>query len=255
VLGLLAARARECSRRVPARTDRLRCAGLLCRQGQLQPRRADVLARRGAGFDIVSAGELKRVLNAGADPRRIVFSGVGKTAAEMELALNTGILCFNVESAAELERLERVAGALARPRRSACASIRTSTPDAPLYLDRPQGKQVRRRLRRRAGALPAGRRLANLEVSGIDCHIGSQLLDAAPFAEALDKLLLLVDQLAATVSCCITSTSAAASASATVTKMRRRQAYLQPMLEKLKGRQLRSCSNPVAAWLAMRACC
>ena len=74
----------------------------------------DVLARRGAGFDIVSAGELKRVLAAGADPRQIVFSGVGKTAAEMELALTIGILCFNVESAGELERLNAVAGKLGR---------------------------------------------------------------------------------------------------------------------------------------------
>jgi diaminopimelate decarboxylase len=86
----------------------------------------NLLARRGAGFDIVSEGELRRVLNAGADPRQIVFSGVGKTAREMELALDIGILCFNVESAAELERLDGVAAASARPHRSACASIRMS---------------------------------------------------------------------------------------------------------------------------------
>jgi diaminopimelate decarboxylase len=118
----------------------------------------DVFARRGAGFDIVSAGELKRVLTAGADPRKIVFSGVGKTAAEMELALGTGILCFNVESAAELERLDAVA---ARAGKKAPISLRVN-PDvdakhSPLYLDRPQGKQVRRRLRRRASVVPACR--------------------------------------------------------------------------------------------------
>ncbi len=74
----------------------------------------DVFARRGAGFDIVSAGELKRALAAGADRQKIVFSGVGKTAGEIELALSTGILCFNVESAAELERLDALAGKLGR---------------------------------------------------------------------------------------------------------------------------------------------
>ena len=74
----------------------------------------NVFARCGAGFDIVSAGELKRVLAAGADPKKVVFSGVGKTAGEMEFALKTGILCFNVESAPELERLNEVAGHLGK---------------------------------------------------------------------------------------------------------------------------------------------
>ena len=157
----------------------------------------DVLARRGAGFDIVSAGELKRVLAAGADPQRIVFSGVGKTAAEMELALNTGILCFNVESAPELERLNAVAGRLGK---SAPISLRVNSDvDAGTHPYISTGLKENkfgvaydeaRALYRQAAALP------HLDVSGIDCHIGSQLLDAAPFAEALDKLLVLVDQLA-----------------------------------------------------------
>jgi diaminopimelate decarboxylase len=85
----------------------------------------DVFARRGAGFDIVSGGELRRALAAGADPRRIVFSGVGKTAAEMELALAAGILCFNVESAGRTRPSHAVAGRLGQRRRSACASIPT----------------------------------------------------------------------------------------------------------------------------------
>jgi diaminopimelate decarboxylase len=159
----------------------------------------DVLARRGAGFDIVSAGELKRVLAAGADPRQIVFSGVGKTAAEMELALTIGILCFNVESAGELERLNAVAGKLGKDGADQPAGQSgRRCPDAPLCLDRSQGKQVRRRLRRRAGALPAGsapgatsKSAASTATSDRSCsilHLSS---------EALDKVLVLVDQLAA----------------------------------------------------------
>ncbi|MBL8406361.1 MAG: diaminopimelate decarboxylase, partial [Candidatus Accumulibacter sp.] len=158
----------------------------------------DVFARRGAGFDIVSAGELKRVLTAGADPRKIVFSGVGKTAAEMELALGTGILCFNVESAAELERLDAVA---ARAGKKAPISLRVN-PD----VDAKTHPYISTGLKEnKFGVACADARalyrhaatLANLEITGIDCHIGSQLLHAAPFEEALDKLLLLIDQLTA----------------------------------------------------------
>ncbi len=158
----------------------------------------DVLARRGAGFDIVSAGELKRVLAAGADPRKIVFSGVGKTSAEMELALGIGILCFNVESAAELERLNAVAESAGK---KAPISLRVN-PD----VDAKTHPYISTGLKEnKFGVACAEARalyrhattLANLDITGIDCHIGSQLLHAAPFAEALDKLLLLVDQLAA----------------------------------------------------------
>lgn len=158
----------------------------------------DVFARRGAGFDIVSGGELKRALAAGANPQQIVFSGVGKSAAEMELALETGILCFNVESPAELERLATVAGALGK---TAPVSLRVN-PDVDAgthpYISTglKENKfgiayQDARALYRRAARLP------NLRIIGIDCHIGSQLLDPAPFAEALDKILALLDQLAA----------------------------------------------------------
>ncbi|HMW80646.1 MAG TPA: alanine racemase, partial [Accumulibacter sp.] len=157
----------------------------------------DVLARRAAGFDIVSGGELQRVLAVGARPDRIVFSGVGKTSAEMAAALTAGILCFNVESAAELERLDAVAGRLGK---TAPVSLRVNPDvDARTHPYISTGLKENkfgvayaeaRQLYRQAD------RLANVSVHGIDCHIGSQLLDPAPFAEALDKILLLVDQLA-----------------------------------------------------------
>jgi len=158
----------------------------------------DVLARRGAGFDIVSGGELKRVLAAGADPRRIVFSGVGKSAGEMELALQAGILCFNVESAAELDRLDSVAGALGKV---APISLRVNPDvDARTHPYVSTGLKENKFGVAYEDALPLYRhasRRRNLRVGGIDCHIGSQLLDSAPFVEALDKILLLVDRLAA----------------------------------------------------------
>ena len=158
----------------------------------------NLFARRGAGFDIVSGGELQRALAAGADPQKIVFSGVGKTAAEMRLALETGILCFNVESAPELDRLNEVAGSIGK---QAPVSLRVNpNVDAKTHPYISTGLKENKfgvayedalSLYRRAAALP------NIAISGIDCHIGSQLLDPAPFAEALDKVLLLVDQLEA----------------------------------------------------------
>jgi len=206
----------------------------------------DVLARRGAGFDIVSAGELKRVLAAGADPRQIVFSGVGKTAREMELALNIGILCFNVESAAELERLDGVAGALGK---IASISLRVNPDvDARTHPYISTGlkenkfgvayEDARALYRQAAG-------LANIEISGIDCHIGSQLLDAAPFAEALDKILALVDQLAADG---IVLDHIDLGGGLGI-RYRDEDApdvksYLQPLLQKLVGRQLRILLEP-----------
>lgn len=158
----------------------------------------NVFARRGAGFDIVSAGELQRALAAGADPRKIVFSGVGKTREEMVFALKTGILCFNIESAPELERLNEVAGSLGV---RAPISLRVNpNVDAKTHPYISTGLKENKfgvayddalSIYRRAASLP------HIDVTGIDCHIGSQLLDPSPFEEALDKLLLLVDQLAA----------------------------------------------------------
>ncbi|MDR0379292.1 MAG: diaminopimelate decarboxylase [Candidatus Accumulibacter sp.] len=157
----------------------------------------DALARRGAGFDIVSGGELKRVLAAGSDPRKIVFSGVGKSADDMALALSAGILCFNVESASELERLEDVAATLGV---RAPVGLRVN-PDVDArthpYISTGLKKNKfgvayadAREVYRRAARLP------HIDVCGIGCHIGSQLLDPLPFSEALDRLLLLADQLA-----------------------------------------------------------
>ena len=156
-----------------------------------------VFAQRGAGFDIVSLGELKRALAAGADPRKIVFSGVGKSSAEMAFALTAGILCFNVESAPELDRLDEIAGRLGK---TAPISLRVN-PD----VDAKTHPYISTGLKENkfgvayedAIAVYAhASRLAHIEIVGIDCHIGSQLLDPAPVAQALAKLLQLIDELA-----------------------------------------------------------
>jgi diaminopimelate decarboxylase len=155
-----------------------------------------VLARLGSGFDIVSEGELARVLRAGGDPSRIVFSGVGKRASEMHAALQAGIRCFNVESEPELQRLNEVAGESGD---IAPVSLRVN-PDVDAgthpYIstglrDNKFGIDVDIALDtfRRAAGLP------NLEVTGIDCHIGSQLTDITPFVDALERVLVLVDRL------------------------------------------------------------
>lgn len=159
----------------------------------------DLLARLGAGFDIVSGGELERVLAAGGDPRKIVFSGVGKSEAEMRQALGVGILCFNVESEAELERLNRIAGEM---HRSAPVSFRVNPDvDANTHPYISTGLKVSKfgvaldaafDLYRMAAAMP------NIRVVGIDCHIGSQITEIAPLVEAAEKMLALVDHLAAT---------------------------------------------------------
>ena len=155
-------------------------------------------ARMGAGFDIVSGGELRRVLKAGAAPDKVVFSGVGKSVEEIEFALETGIHCFNVESIPELARLDEVAGRLGK---TAPVSLRVNPdvdPKTHPYISTGLKSNKfgvayadARRTYREAAAL------SNLQVIGIDCHIGSQILEIDPFVEALDKLLVLIDQLAA----------------------------------------------------------
>ncbi|MBK7674493.1 MAG: diaminopimelate decarboxylase [Candidatus Accumulibacter sp.] len=206
----------------------------------------DVLARRGAGFDIVSAGELQRVLAAGADPRQIVFSGVGKTVAEMELALTIGILCFNVESAGELERLNTVAGSLGR---TAPISLRVNPDvDARTHPYVSTGLKENKFGVAYEEALTLYRQaagLANLEVSGIDCHIGSQLLDPAPFSEALDKVLVLVDQLAADgIVLHHIDLGGGLGIRYRDEEAPTVKAYLLPMLAKLRQRQLRVLLEP-----------
>ncbi|MCH4564662.1 diaminopimelate decarboxylase [Halomonas sp. EGI 63088] len=155
-----------------------------------------LLARMGAGFDIVSMGELERVLVAGGDPARVVFSGVAKQEAEMARALEVGIKCFNVESRPELERLDAVAGRLGKV---APVSLRVN-PDVDAgthpYIstglkDNKFGIAVDEALA--AYELAAG--LPNLEVVGLDCHIGSQLTELSPFLDALDRLLVLLERL------------------------------------------------------------
>lgn len=157
-----------------------------------------VLARLGAGFDIVSAGELARVLKAGGDPRKVVFSGVGKTAAEMRQALVTGIHCFNVESEAELLRLNEVALALKKRAPVALRINPDVDPKTHPYISTglKQNKfgvdiAEAERLYRSAQALPG------IEVAGVACHIGSQLEELSPFLDALERTLALVDRLQA----------------------------------------------------------
>jgi len=158
----------------------------------------DVFARLGSGFDIVSGGELARVLKAGGDARKVVFSGVGKTADEMDSALDAGILCFNVESEPELERLDEVARA--RGRRAPVSFRVNPDVDAKTHPYISTGLKENKfgvpledatRLYRRA------RTLAGIRVAGIDIHIGSQITELAPFREAARKVMALVDALAA----------------------------------------------------------
>ncbi|HMM84473.1 diaminopimelate decarboxylase [Azohydromonas sp.] len=152
------------------------------------------LAAEGCGFDIVSAGELERVLAAGGDPARVVFSGVGKTRAEMQRALEAGVRCFNVESASELERLNEVALALGR---RAPVSLRVNPDvDARTHPYISTGLRDNKFGIAHDEALAAYHRAASLrgiEVRGIDCHIGSQITEVAPYLDALDRVLDLVE--------------------------------------------------------------
>lgn len=157
-----------------------------------------LLARLGAGFDIVSLGELHRVLRAGGDPSRVVFSGVGKRVDEMRGALEHGIHCFNVESESELEHLDHVAREMGR---KAPVSLRvnpdvdaqthpyiaTGLKENKFGIDFSRAEAVYRRAAQMDG----------IRVVGVDCHIGSQLTGITPFTDALDRLLALVDRLAA----------------------------------------------------------
>ena len=206
----------------------------------------NVFARRGTGFDIVSGGELKRALAAGGDPKKIVFSGVGKSVEEMRFALETGILCFNVESAPELERLNEVAARLGK---KAPISLRVNPdvdPKTHPYIS--TGLKENKfgvafddalKLYQRAATLP------NLEITGIDCHIGSQLLDPSPFVEALDKILLLVDQLtAAGIRLHHIDLGGGLGIRYKDEIAPTAKAYLQPLLAKLKGRGLKLILEP-----------
>lgn len=157
----------------------------------------NVLAKLGAGFDIVSGGELQRVLKAGGDPAKIVFSGVGKQSHEMALALNTGIHCFNVESEQELETLNRVAGNVGK---IAPVSLRVN-PDVdaqthPYISTGLKDNKFGIDIHRARDVYTQARSMKHIKIVGVDCHIGSQLTDLAPFLDALDRTLALVDELA-----------------------------------------------------------
>ncbi|AZG33839.1 MULTISPECIES: diaminopimelate decarboxylase [Shewanella] len=156
----------------------------------------NVLARLGSGFDIVSGGELSRVLQAGGDPNKVVFSGVGKTVAEMEQALNIGIYCFNVESSAELEQLNDVAGRLGKV---APVSLRIN-PDVdagthPYISTGLKENKFGIAMDEAEVVFARAAQLAHLHVKGVDCHIGSQLTEIKPFLDAMDRMLALIDRL------------------------------------------------------------
>ena len=154
-------------------------------------------AALGSGFDIVSGGELQRVLAAGGEAGKVIFSGVGKSVDEIKLALQVGVKCFNVESLPELDRISAVAAELGM---TAAISLRIN-PD----VDAQTHPYISTGLKENKfgiafvdamGAYRHAAALPNLRIVGIDCHIGSQLIDLSPLAEALERLLVLVDQLA-----------------------------------------------------------
>lgn len=156
----------------------------------------NVFARMGAGFDIVSGGELQRVLAAGGDARKVVFSGVGKTTAEMRMALEANILCFNVESSAELDRLNEVAGSMGK---IAAISLRVNPDvDAKTHPYISTGLKQNKFGVAYTEAVALYRKasgLENLRITGMDCHIGSQLIETSPFIAAIEKVLVLVEAL------------------------------------------------------------
>ncbi|WP_151778170.1 diaminopimelate decarboxylase [Acinetobacter brisouii] len=158
----------------------------------------NVLAKLGAGFDIVTGGELARVLAAGGNPNKVVFSGLGKSEADIETALNVGIACFNVESYAELDRIEKVAARLGK---TAPISLRVN-PD----VDAKTHPYISTGLKENKFGIPSdsvfetyqyAHSLPHLEIVGIDCHIGSQLTETQPFVDALDRMILMIGQLKA----------------------------------------------------------
>ena len=156
----------------------------------------NVLAKLGAGFDIVTGGELARVLAAGGDAAKIVFSGLGKSEADIEKALTVGIACFNVESYAELDRIQKVAAHLGK---KAPISLRVN-PD----VDAKTHPYISTGLKENKFGIPSdsvfetyqyAASLSNLEIVGIDCHIGSQLTETKPFVDALDRVIVMIEQL------------------------------------------------------------
>lgn len=156
----------------------------------------NVLARLGSGFDIVSGGELERVLAAGGSPDKIIFSGVGKTREEMTQALEAEIHCFNVESAAELERLNDVAASMGVV---ATISFRIN-PDVdagthPYISTGLKDNKFGVDINDAVALYQSAHEMENVAIKGVDCHIGSQLTSLSPFLDALDRILILIDSL------------------------------------------------------------
>ena len=158
----------------------------------------NVLARLGAGFDIVSGGELERVMRAGGDPGKVIFSGLGKTEDEIAQALELGILCFNIESEPELDRINALA---ARVGRRASISLRVN-PDVdagthPYISTGMKENKFGIAIDSAVAVYQRAAQMSNIDVVGVDCHIGSQLTNIEPYLDAIDRVLLLVDRLAA----------------------------------------------------------
>lgn len=175
------------------------CNHLVCFAVKANPSLAilNLFAKLGAGFDIVSGGELARVLAAGGDPKKIVFSGVGKTEAEMQAALNAEIFCFNVESASELQRLNDVASFMGKV---APISLRVNpNVDAKTHPYISTGLKNNKFGVAYEDALDIylqAAKMSNIAIHGVDCHIGSQITELSPFLDAFDRVLALVDALA-----------------------------------------------------------
>lgn len=176
------------------------CSHLVCFAVKANPNLAilNLFARLGAGFDIVSGGELARVLAAGGDPKKVVFSGVGKTEAEMQAALNAGIFCFNVESASELKRLNQVALSMGKV---APVSLRVNpNVDAKTHPYISTGLKNNKfgvAYEEALGIYEQAASMPGIAIHGVDCHIGSQITELSPFLDAFDRVLALVDALAA----------------------------------------------------------
>lgn len=157
-----------------------------------------LFARLGAGFDIVSGGELQRVLKAGGDAGKVVFSGLGKTTAEMKLALEAGIKCFNVESEPELERLNSIAASLGvRAKVSLRVNPDVDAKTHPYISTGLKNNKFGVAYDRALAVYRKAAALSHIEVTGIDCHIGSQLTDDAPLREAMSRIVSMADSLLA----------------------------------------------------------
>ena len=182
-------------RRLPARSGRPRAPVCYAVKANSSLAVLQWFARRGCGFDIVSGGELERVLAAGGDPQRIVFSGVGKTRAEMRRRLDADVMCFNVESVGELELLGRGRDGAGRRARVSLRVNPDVDPKTHPYIStglRANKFGIAHDEAPPAFAAPRGCR--GIEVVGIDCHIGSQIVETEPYVDALDRLLDLVER-------------------------------------------------------------